>query len=130
MAKVPVRLTKSFNLPVGATREAGAAALLEAAKEILDVALERVPRDSEQLADTGAIIENPENPLEVVISFGDTQLLHDNDQPASEYAVRQHEDLSLKHPQGGEAKFLEKPVDEAEARFLAILAKHVGDALK
>jgi hypothetical protein len=82
MAKVPVRLTKSFNLPVGATREAGAAALLEAAKEILDVALERVPRDSEQLADTGAIIENPENPLEVVISFGDTQLLHDNDQPA------------------------------------------------
>jgi hypothetical protein len=44
--------------------------------------------------------------------------------------VRQHEDLTLQHPNGGEAKFLERPLDEAEDRYLANLAKHLGDALK
>lgn len=35
------------------------------------------------------------------------------------YAVKQHEDLTLNHPNGGEAKFLERPVREMRAQMRA-----------
>ena len=43
------------------------------------------------------------------------------------YAAKQHEDLSLNHngPEvpGGEAKYLEKPLNENRERYLALLAQ-------
>jgi hypothetical protein len=33
------------------------------------------------------------------------------------YAMKQHEDLTLNHPRGGEAKYIEKPLKENEARY-------------
>jgi hypothetical protein len=38
------------------------------------------------------------------------------------YAVPQHENLSFKHPRGGEAKFLEKAVNALSPRALKLLA--------
>lgn len=38
------------------------------------------------------------------------------------YAARQHEETSWKHPKGGKAKYLEDPLKEMSARYLAALA--------
>lgn len=45
------------------------------------------------------------------------------------YAVRQHEDVTLNHPNGGEAKFLEKAVNDFCAEFVDIVKAAVGGAL-
>jgi hypothetical protein len=41
---------------------------------------------------------------------------------AAAYAVVQHEDLTLNHPNGGEAKFLEKPMLTHWSRVPAVIA--------
>ena len=53
------------------------------------------------------------------------------------YALRQHEDLSLRHSgpehgdvDGGEAKFLEKPFEERTPRYINRFARVVEDTLK
>ena len=48
-----------------------------------------------------------------------------NGLPASAYAAIVHEDLSMPHPRGGKAKFLEDPVrDYAASRFRRTLMNH------
>ena len=42
------------------------------------------------------------------------------------YALRQHEELSYNHPQGGEAKYLENPLKENESQY----KKDIQDALR
>lgn len=42
------------------------------------------------------------------------------------YAIKQHEDLTLKHERGGEAKYLENPYKEKKDMYL----KDIGDAVK
>lgn len=46
--------------------------------------------------------------------------------PPYKYALRQHEDLSFKHPNGGQAKFLEQPFKENINAY----TKQIGDAIK
>lgn len=47
-----------------------------------------------------------------------------------EYAVRQHEDLELNHPNGGQAKFLERPLaddaNDIQARVIQGMRKASG----
>lgn len=57
--------------------------------------------------------------------------------PAKEYAVYVHERLDLRHPEGGEAKFLEKSINEVRATFTADVAaiarrafEQEGEAIK
>ncbi len=42
------------------------------------------------------------------------------------YAVAQHERTDYAHPKGGEAKYLERPLEENRARY----QKHLRDAAK
>lgn len=46
-----------------------------------------------------------------------------------DYGIRQHEDLSLNHPNGGSAKFLENALHEAVEAVLTGVAGHVARAL-
>lgn len=46
-----------------------------------------------------------------------------------DYAIRQHEDLTLHHPQGGSAKFLERPALERLKGLEARVGKRVADAI-
>lgn len=39
------------------------------------------------------------------------------------YAIRQHEDLTLSHPNGGQAKFLEQPAREKRPEMRALIEK-------
>lgn len=41
------------------------------------------------------------------------------------YAVRQHEDLTYRHPQGGKAKYLEDPLKENLDRYVQHIRKKV-----
>ncbi|WP_280244939.1 hypothetical protein [Nocardia abscessus] len=45
------------------------------------------------------------------------------------YALRQHEDLTLNHPNGREAKYLEKPLNALGSDLVAIVAAAIGRRL-
>lgn len=45
------------------------------------------------------------------------------------YTVRQHEDTTLNHPQGGNAKFLETPFKERTPRYIKRLADSIKKAV-
>lgn len=94
----------------------------QACREILEESLKQVPRDTGTLAST-AFYEVQRNATKRytyrgVIGYAGTAgsaIEHDKLNPssaamASSYAVRVHEDLDAKHPNGGKAKFLEDPV--------------------
>lgn len=46
---------------------------------------------------------------------------------AEEYAWQQHEDLSYKHPLGGQAKYLEQPFDENAEKYITHLKNSAED---
>jgi hypothetical protein len=46
------------------------------------------------------------------------------------YAAKQHEDLRLKHPRGGNPKFLEAAVTRAIGGVESSAVKHVNDAMR
>lgn len=45
------------------------------------------------------------------------------------YGIRQHEDMALNHPNGGQAKFLEAPMHSEAEAIAAILAAEARKAL-
>lgn len=45
------------------------------------------------------------------------------------YGIRQHEDLSLNHPHGGQAKYLEQPMHTELEAVAAIVAAEIRKAL-
>lgn len=73
--------------------------LPELGAELLQRALELVPRDTGELAESGYVdVEQGQ----VVVGF------------RSKHALVQHETLRNQHPHGGTAKFLERPLFEME----------------
>ncbi|WP_205327570.1 hypothetical protein [Glycomyces sp. YM15] len=81
-----------------------------AADVLLDGALDRVPRDTNELAETGTV--SAENGgRAAAVAFG------------TDYAAVQHEDLTLEHPGGGEAKFLENAAHAEQGPMLRAAAE-------
>jgi len=78
-------------------------------EEVLGKAIERVPLATSNLASTGDMVDVPSK-LAVAVFF------------TGPYAVKQHEDMTLRHPDpnnplsamGRTAKYLEIPVNEAD----------------
>lgn len=50
--------------------------------------------------------------------------------PASDYAIRQHEDLTLNHPEGGQARYLSQAADEHEPTLLKTIQSIVQQMSK
>ena len=82
--------------------------------EAMDKIVNDLTRRSKQLAplDTGDLRG---------AGTGDVDTIGDNivgtvtfDKP---YAMRQHEDMSFNHPKGGQAKYLEQPLNENRDRY-------------
>lgn len=46
------------------------------------------------------------------------------------YAMVQHERLDFNHPRGGEAKFLENPLNENRERYTEYIGKKIKEAIK
>lgn len=83
-----------------------------AGEHILGVSNKQVPFEEGYLALTGAVTEDPGS-MTVAISY---------DTP---YAVIQHEDLSLRHDQGRNAKYLENACRSEKATAGKIIANAV-----
>lgn len=53
-----------------------------------------------------------------------------NPETGYDYALIQHEDLTFKHPKGGQAKYLEQPLKENQERYKKYVADKVKEATR
>lgn len=98
-----------------AVRRGAAQGLADAGKVVLDDSQKRVPTESHELADS-AVVDVDASDLVAVVSY-DTA-----------YAVKQHENLRLKHSKGKQGKYLERALRarrEAAARAIAAAISEV-----
>lgn len=86
----------NLNAAVGDILKAGRQGLLVAGEHVLGVSNAQVPLEEGDLARSGGVSQD-----------GDGRTAISYDTP---YAVRQHEDLTLRHDAGRNAKFLEKAI--------------------
>lgn len=92
--------------------------VLEAAHHVLGVSIPLVPVDEGHLVNSGTVEAKG---LEAVIGYGKGA--------SRQYAVRQHEDHSLRHPNGGQANFLGEPVVSEAGRVAQIIARRISGVL-
>lgn len=97
--------------------EARARGLFVAGEHILGVSNQQVPLEEGDLARSGAVSQDE--------TTGRTAISYDTD-----YAVRQHEDMALKHDAGRNAKFLERAMNSEQQRALTIVATALSGAMK
>lgn len=98
--------------------------MMDGAADIYSESQKQTPVDDHELV-LGARISsdgNQSNKLQVVISYG-------NNDVSSEYAVIQHEDMSLNHPNGGNAKFLENAFNQNTNLVLARIRQEIRQVL-
>ena len=99
-----------------------AAALYQEAELVMTTSKDQVPVDTGTLKNSGFVNDPDVNggEIAVVLGYGGA---------ASAYALKQHEDLTLRHDDGN-AKFLERPVLAAGKGLAARLAARVKSALR
>ncbi|MFB9852444.1 hypothetical protein ACFFMR_18880 [Micromonospora andamanensis] len=87
------------------------------AEHLLQVSSGEVPHEEGDLERSGEVSRDDQQ-MAVAVSY---------DRP---YAVRQHEDMTLRHDQGRKAKYLEDPMNSEQDTMLAIQAKAAGKPLQ
>jgi hypothetical protein len=114
-------------------RVAAAKSLNDSGFDLEGKAINLAPIDTGALRKSGMVNEaTPQNLLvQVGVGYeGSPALVEGHASPAM-YALRQHEELTWKHPNGGQAKFLEQPFKENINKYVDDLAdavrKAVGD---
>ena len=96
-------------------RAAGERGLLLAAEFVLSVSDQRVPLEWGTLAGSG---ETSVDGLTAAVSYG------------TAYAVRQHEELTYRHPNGRQAKYLETAFADSVDEVRAIIAAQLRRAFR
>ena len=86
-----------------------------AAEKLLEWSKLLVPVDTGRLRRSGKVVRSG-NQINVIY-----------DTP---YAARQHEDLTLNHPNGGQAKFLEQPLLQRTDELVMIIVNYVRSRSK
>lgn len=107
-------------------------ATIAACEEIKTMTLKEVPRDYNILASSFFYeVEGKYRNFTANLGYGGKgdPINPRTGQPASQYMVAVHEDLSAKHDQG-KAKFLEDPVRQYESRFYSKSAQIIRDELE
>jgi hypothetical protein len=100
---------------------AGKKALNDAALDLLSKSVPLAPLDEGDLRRSGNV-----EPASVKGDVIEARVGY-----ATEYAVVQHEDLSLNHPEPGtQAKFLEQPARQNERRYQSFIADALRKAVK
>lgn len=105
--------------------EVGMKALHDGAEAILTESLKEVPHATGTLARSAAVTDASREDA-VYISYN------------TPYAVRQHEDLGLRHPDprnplstpGRKAKYLEDPFDRLKGKVMELVKRRIKKALK
>ncbi|MFE5852015.1 hypothetical protein ACFQ61_02145 [Streptomyces sp. NPDC056500] len=98
-------------------RAAAARGLRIGAEHVLEVSRQRVPIEEATLERSGTATVD-EDSLTAAVAY---------DTP---YAVRQHEDMTLRHDPGRTAKYLEGPLNEESGTVEAIIAAQLRRALE
>lgn len=94
------------------------AAMRIVTEDLLGEAQRQVPRDEGTLAGTGtAEVEQHGSLVTGRVTF------------STPYARKQHEDLTLNHPKGGKAKYLEEPLTSESARYTKVIADTIKRGL-
>lgn len=110
-----VKLTKNFKASKAQLGKSTAKAVTDATLFVLGDAVGRTPVDTGDLRGSGSTdIDVTESRVEGVVGY------------SAPYAVRVHEDMSMFHPRGGEAKFLENAFTQNEKK----IEQHIQDAIK
>jgi hypothetical protein len=86
-------------------------ALMDCGQDLCEKAKSLAPIDNGDLRNSGYVEKQNKD---VVVGFNTT------------YALRQHEELSCNHPQGGQAKYLEQPFKENIGEYI----KHIKDTAR
>lgn len=97
--------------------------LTKAAHALLAESQSRVPVDSGDLRRSGTVHPATMAELQSAVSYS---ALSEDGYP---YGIRQHEDMTLSHPHGGEAKFLEKPAREMQDKLMRVVATEIRRAV-
>lgn len=94
------------------------------AKESMEKVVNDLTRRSKQLAplDTGDLRGAGEGDVEIIRNNVIGTVTFDK-----EYAMKQHEDMTFKHPRGGQAKYLEQPLNQNRRRYKQFIADKVKE---
>ena len=109
----------SYDAPV-----ATAFGAYEGLQEIIKDAKERAPKDTKMMAMSGYVTPPSVRDgaaVSMEAGFGGG---------SEDYVVRVHEDLTMPHPNGGEAKFFSNAMDAGRGNLLDTIKKHVTAYLK
>lgn len=107
-----------------AVRHAGAKGLFQVAEHVLEESNRIVPHRTGQLMRSGESFVDSDQGISAV-SYGST-----GGGGAAAYAVAQHEGVDFNHPNGREAKFLEKAVQRVAPEMTTIIHGKVKEVLK
>lgn len=130
--KVDARVAIAAAVP--AAEEAGAEALLERSRKLVPVESGRL-RDSGRVTPTagGAVVGYgfDDGEYEIVGSSGDDDapVGRETGAPTYLYAEQEHEDLTLNHPNGGQAKFLEVAMHSEHEAIRAAISERLAEVL-
>ncbi|MGW4467471.1 minor capsid protein [Micromonospora sp. NPDC004704] len=116
MANEGFELTWDDDKVLAALSEATMDGLELAAEHLLQVSSGLVPHEEGDLERSGEVSRDDSQDA-VAVSY---------DRP---YAVRQHEDMTLRHDDGRRAKYLEEPMTTERDTMLALIAKAAGKPL-
>ncbi len=114
-------LKRFFRQAPGQFKQAAARALYQEAELVMGKSKEMCPVDTGTLRDSGYVKppETTADKVSVEMGYGGA---------AQEYAIYVHENLNANHPVG-EAKFLEKPVNEVKPQLANNLARRIRNDL-
>lgn len=87
------------------------------ANNILAESQKLVPVDSGTLKESGVVSTNNKSNI-VTVSYN------------TPYARKQHEDNTLNHPKGGQAKYLERPFNEKKGELENFVGTSINNVLK
>lgn len=117
MADEGFRLEWDGDEIMAALAEASMEGLELAAEHLLQVSSSLVPHEEGDLERSGEVTSDE--------ASGTVAVSYDR-----EYSVRQHEDLTLRHDDGRQGKYLEQPMSTEKPTMLALIAKAAGKPLQ
>lgn len=115
-----VRMQWQGQLASEAVRLGARRAIADTTEDVKQDSLRVIPRETDTLARSAGTSLADYAPVGAVYY----------DDPRDVKTIKQHEDLSYRHPRGGTAKFLERPARAARGRFVAALAREIGRGLR
>jgi hypothetical protein len=117
-------LRQSWQRLLPQARTGAAQALKTEAERILESSLPLVPVDTGLMLSSG-MVEGP-----TVSGQEATVLIRYGGHGLAPYTIRQHEDTTLNHPNGGQSHFLSEPVFAATGGMAERLGAIIGPALR